>query len=88
MEREQAKRVQAGDVAVYRRARHRVIAVYDDGFWAPYFELEGAGVVGHALIDSVEIRPALGAAPRPRPARSTSVRPGGRLLSPELGIQA
>jgi hypothetical protein len=90
MDREQARRVQAGDVAVYRRARHRVVAVYDDGFWAPYFELEGAGVVGHALIDGVEIQPA-GGAPRSRAARrSGSHRDGltGKLVAPELGVWA
>jgi hypothetical protein len=90
MDTEQAKRVQAGDVAVYRRTRHRVLAVHLDGFWAPYFELEGAGVVGHALVDSVEIRPAQ-AAPRTstlrRVSRSLITRAGG-LATPELGIQA
>jgi hypothetical protein len=78
MESEQAKRVQAGDTAIYRRTRHRIVAVHNDGFWAPYFELEGAGVIGHALIDSVEIRPA-----------DHAPRIGGRasaVLTPELGI--
>ncbi len=87
MEREQAQRVRAGDVAVYRRARHRVIAIHDDGFWAPYFELEGAGIVGHALIDSVEIQPAYGIMVRQRAARVRIDQAAG-LLSPELGIQA
>src|SRR4051794_871250 len=68
MDREQAQRVRAGDVAMYRGVRHRVVAVYDDGFWAPYFELEGAGVVGHALIDSVEIQP-VGGVSAGRPSR-------------------
>jgi hypothetical protein len=94
MDTEQAKRVQAGDVALYRRARHRIVAVYHEGFWAPYFELEGADVVGHALVDSVEIQPEAGS-----PRAGGSRRPGrarigyrigyaGKLLVPELGVQA
>jgi len=84
MEREQAARVQAGDVALYRRARYRVVAVHGDGFWAPYFELEGAGLVGHALVDSVEIR----SSAELRPLRAVR-RPVSRLRAralPEFGI--
>lgn len=81
MDREQAKRVQAGDVALYNRARHRIVAVLDDGFWAPYFELDGAGVVGHALIDSVEIQPV------PGMHRERRTRRSGIARAPELGIQ-
>jgi hypothetical protein len=90
MDREQARRVQAGDVAVYRRARRRVVAVFEDGFWAPYFELEGAGVVGHALVDGVEIQPAGGAQRARVPRRSGSQWEGliGKLVVPELGMWA
>ena len=90
MEKEQAKRVRAGDVAIYRRARHRILAVYEDGFWAPYFELEGAGVVGHALVDSVEIQPAPGQSTGRRARRLGSARIGRPtgLVRPELGIWA
>ena len=81
METEQARRVQVGDVAIYRRARHRIVAVYSDGFWAPYFELDGAGVVGHALVDSVEISPLHPLSPARGPRLSR-----GALGTPELGI--
>lgn len=84
MDREQAARVQPGDVAVYQRARYRVVAVYGDGFWAPCFDLEGAGRVGHALVDSVEIRPR-GEVRPVRPARRPVSRLRARAL-PELGV--
>jgi hypothetical protein len=90
METRQARRVQVGDVAVYKRARHRIVAVHDQGFWAPYFELEGAGVVGHALVDSVEIQPIRGVQDvrGPRRAGGARVARAGWLAMPELGIQA
>jgi hypothetical protein len=90
METRQARRVQVGDVAVYKRARHRIVAVHDQGFWAPYFELEGAGVVGHALVDSVEIQPIRGVQDVRGPRRGASgarVARAGALVMPELGIQ-
>jgi hypothetical protein len=89
METRQARRVQVGDVAVYRRARHRIVAVHDQGFWAPYFDLEGAGVVGHALVDSGEIQPIRGVQDARGPRRGGGVRVAraGALVMPELGIQ-
>ena len=90
METEQAKRVRVGDVAIYRRVRHRVVAVHNDGFWAPYFVLEGAGEVAHALVDSVEIQPASGLlrGRRTRPSRGARLGQTSRLPTPELGIRA
>lgn len=80
METDQARRVQVGDVALYKRVRHRIVAVYQEGFWAPYFDLEGAGVVGHALIDSVEIQPLRVSHGTQRPRRPVTT------LMPELGV--
>jgi hypothetical protein len=48
---EQGRLVQTGDTIVYRNRRHRVVAVSGEGLWAPYFEIDGEGVVSHQLVD-------------------------------------
>jgi hypothetical protein len=51
MDVEHAQQVRPGDVVTYQKARRRVIAVSQDGLWAPYFELDEDGVVSHLLVE-------------------------------------
>jgi hypothetical protein len=55
---EQAKRVQTGDTIVYRNRRHRVLSVSGEGLWAPYFDIDGEGVMSHQLVDVDRPEPA------------------------------
>ena len=50
MDVERARTIEAGDRVRYGGVLRQVVAVTHAGLWAPYFEIEGEGVVSHILV--------------------------------------
>jgi len=50
MNSSKAKLIQAGDTVVFEGRPQTVVAVSDEGLWAPYFSLDQDGRVSHVLV--------------------------------------
>jgi hypothetical protein len=51
MDTEQAAQVRDGDTVLFERKQRRVLAISNDGLWAPYFDLDDDGRVSHILVE-------------------------------------
>jgi hypothetical protein len=45
------RKVKVGDRVVFERTPREVLAIVEDGLWAPYFDLAEVGQVSHHLVE-------------------------------------
>jgi hypothetical protein len=45
------RKVKVGDQVVFERKPREVLAIVEDGLWAPYFDLAEVGQVSHHLVE-------------------------------------